>query len=209
MSNVILKAIKDWCNGKFQSKGEYLTAEDLEEFHPGGVKLGVDENGNPGYYKYDESAGADTLVPFKYEKGTEFWDLRGLHWSHTSYPPASSDTYICYNKGKLKKIKVIGNLKGWVRSSGSKVNVRFGFKGYLKDGEGNRLIDQKEVSIASLINIAYSDGKQTVDFEKEIDISDVWFPNSDETDYAPCFSIYVSGLYGAGSIDADLIYCND
>lgn len=73
MSNVILKAIKDWCNGKFQSKGEYLTAvpegyvttEDLKEFHPGGVKLGVDENGNPGYYKYDESAGADTLVLFE------------------------------------------------------------------------------------------------------------------------------------------------
>jgi len=30
----------------------------------GGVKFGKDADGNPGYYKYDESAGADTLVPF-------------------------------------------------------------------------------------------------------------------------------------------------
>ena len=31
----------------------------------GGLKLGTDENGNDGYYKYDEEAGADTFVPFK------------------------------------------------------------------------------------------------------------------------------------------------
>ena len=30
MSSAILKAIRDWCIGKFQSKGNYLTEEDLE-----------------------------------------------------------------------------------------------------------------------------------------------------------------------------------
>lgn len=29
-----------------------------------GVRLGKDADGNPGYYKFDESAGADTLIPF-------------------------------------------------------------------------------------------------------------------------------------------------
>lgn len=31
----------------------------------GGISFGVDSEGNYGYYKYDETAGADTLVPFK------------------------------------------------------------------------------------------------------------------------------------------------
>ncbi len=103
MSNVILKAIKDWCNGKFQSKGEYLTAEDLEGFHPGGVKLGMDENGNPGYYKYDESAGADTLVLFEGGNG-----LKIKEWVVTANGGyeynAESQTYSIVHTDKDRKM---------------------------------------------------------------------------------------------------------
>ena len=31
----------------------------------GGLSFGIDSKGNYGYYKYDETVGADTLVPFK------------------------------------------------------------------------------------------------------------------------------------------------
>ncbi len=72
MSREVLKAVKDWCMGKFQTKGnyltsvpeEYVTTQQLENFHPGGIRLGKDEEGNCGYYKYDEVAGADTFIPF-------------------------------------------------------------------------------------------------------------------------------------------------
>lgn len=49
--------------GKVRLTEEEMRA--LVERHTGGVRLGVDEEGNYGYYKYDEEAGADTLVPFK------------------------------------------------------------------------------------------------------------------------------------------------
>lgn len=79
-----LKAIRDWCIGKFQPKGEYLTSipsgyvtntelseknyttmEEVEEKYVpkeslGGMTFGVDADGNYGYIK----AGADTVIPF-------------------------------------------------------------------------------------------------------------------------------------------------
>ncbi|GFI02305.1 hypothetical protein IMSAGC005_01133 [Lachnospiraceae bacterium] len=68
----ILRAIKDWCTGRFQPKGDYLTevpetyvtASSLNESYLGGIRFGRDADGNPGYYKHDEEAGADTVIPF-------------------------------------------------------------------------------------------------------------------------------------------------
>lgn len=51
-----------------------LTDEELQEFVRqcnGGLRLGTDENGNDGYYKYDLEAGADTFNPFRKSGGTE------------------------------------------------------------------------------------------------------------------------------------------
>lgn len=209
MSNVILKAIKDWCNGKFQSKGEYLTAvpegyvttEDLKEFHPGGVKLGVDENGNPGYYKYDESAGADTLVPFKSGGGGDFLDLYGLHFNTTSYV----SSYRYYNNGNLKKIKIVGTLKANVTATNTRT-ITFRFEGYPKDESGSRLGNKSYIDIAQLKDVK---GNQTIQFEKEIDISDIWFPNSNTNTYAPAFYLSAGGSGSTATIDADLIYCSN
>ena len=63
----ILRAIKDWCTGRFQPKGDYLTevpetyvtASSLNESYLGGIRFGRDADGNPGYYKHDEEAGAN------------------------------------------------------------------------------------------------------------------------------------------------------
>lgn len=39
--------------------------QELVKTYNGGMRLGTDENGNDGYYKYDEEEGADTFTPFK------------------------------------------------------------------------------------------------------------------------------------------------
>ncbi len=58
-----LEAVRDWCIGKFQRKGEYASLQDVQEVSAalGGLTFGVDAAGNYGYYK----AGADTVTPFK------------------------------------------------------------------------------------------------------------------------------------------------
>lgn len=45
-----------------------LTETEMQELvreYNGGLRFGTDENGNDGYFKYDEEAGADTFHPFK------------------------------------------------------------------------------------------------------------------------------------------------
>lgn len=44
-----------------------VTTEELQQMmldYNGGVRLGKDENGKSGYYEFDESVGADTVIPF-------------------------------------------------------------------------------------------------------------------------------------------------
>lgn len=97
MNSAILKAIRDWSIGKFQPKGnyltevpkEYITTSDLQNSYLGGIKLGKDENGNPGYFKYDEEAGADTLVPFSVGGGG---DIKEIDIIYSSYNESSSST---------------------------------------------------------------------------------------------------------------------
>lgn len=92
MSREVLKAVKDWCMGKFQAKGDYLTGvpeeyvttQQLENFHPGGIRLGKDEEGNCGYYKYDEAAGADTFIPFSMSSGEGYSGIDILSDTYTS-----------------------------------------------------------------------------------------------------------------------------
>ena len=43
---------------------------EIIEQHTGGVKLGKDSDGNPGYYKYDEETGTDTFCPFNSQNVT-------------------------------------------------------------------------------------------------------------------------------------------
>lgn len=43
--------------------------QELVKNYNGGMRLGTDENGNDGYYKYDEEEGADTFTPFKKSGG--------------------------------------------------------------------------------------------------------------------------------------------
>lgn len=45
-----------------------LTEAEMQELvrqYNGGFRFGTDENGNDGYFKFDEEAGADTFYPFK------------------------------------------------------------------------------------------------------------------------------------------------
>lgn len=71
MSREVLKAVKDWCMGKFQTKGNYLTSVPEEYVtdtkltvafmeNMSGVKIGQDPEGNWGYIVPD----TDVVIPF-------------------------------------------------------------------------------------------------------------------------------------------------
>lgn len=68
-----------------------------------GVRLGKDADGNPGYYKFDESAGADTLIPFKLG-GT---DISGIEKIYSDTGNASNTQLKTANITFLKKYQAV------------------------------------------------------------------------------------------------------
>lgn len=76
MSREILKAVKDWCMGKFQAKGDYLTSVPEEYVtnvkladafmkNMSGTKIAQNQEGNWGYIIPD----TDVVVPFNSGSG--------------------------------------------------------------------------------------------------------------------------------------------
>lgn len=114
MSREVLKAVKDWCMGKFQAKGnyltsvpeEYVTTQQLENFYPGGIRFGKDEEGNCGYYKYDEAAGADTFIPFSMSSGESYSgiDILSLTYLSTTSTVPYGNLHVNSVNKKYKKI---------------------------------------------------------------------------------------------------------
>ena len=52
----------------------------------GGISFGIDSQGNYGYYKYDETAGADTLVPFSSKTNLAFTSIASARASSGKFP---------------------------------------------------------------------------------------------------------------------------
>lgn len=99
----------------------------------GGVKFGKDEEGNPGYYKYDESAGADTFVPFSSGGGGGefYYPSCPCIWSCNS--TSGFNTLILMNNtNEFKKIRFKGRLENKGTGSSATSTTTFSFQGYKK-----------------------------------------------------------------------------
>ena len=222
MSNAVLKAIKDWCNGKFQAKGDYLTkvpekyitdvelnnamkemvtTEKLDNQYLGGIRLGKDESGNPGYYKYDEEAGADTLVPFSKGGGGsgEFYYPFcpvGYAITATSYQRRLS---IRNNNNEFQKIKIKGEviIRATSTTAASR-NITPGFSYYTKNADGSR----GAMKTINLCDPLYTSGitDSHKSFEKEISLENVWFSNANDSYYCGVDAV----LNSTGSCEASL-----
>ncbi|MDE5910262.1 MAG: hypothetical protein K2H52_16220 [Lachnospiraceae bacterium] len=129
MIGEILRAIKDWCIGRFQPKGDYLTevpenyvtTSNLNESYLGGIRFGRDADGNPGYYKHDEEAGADTVIPFNIgsEDGIKEIDIIfGSNYSSSSNA-ASVSNYFGTSELNNKEYKNLLALGIYTRTNSS------------------------------------------------------------------------------------------
>ena len=143
--------------GKVRLTEEEMRA--LVERHTGGVRLGKDEEGNYGYYKYDEEAGADTLVPFK-AGGAGSVKLRqygAATQTGTSFASAGGRIQLhIQNPEKVKRIVANGSFSaGNTSSTGGVQNVQLVLRGTQHTGE-SKSVDlaivqtyNKSISIAS------------------------------------------------------------
>ncbi len=143
--------------GKVRLTEEEMRA--LVENHTGGVRLGKDEEGNYGYYKYDEEAGADTLVPFK-AGGAGSVKLRqygAATQTGASFASAGGRIQLhIQNPEKVKRIVANGSLSaGNTSSTGGVQNVQLVLRGTQHTGE-SKSVDlaivqtyNKSISIAS------------------------------------------------------------
>lgn len=161
----------------------------------GGVKFGKDEDGNPGYYKYDESAGADTFVPFSSGGGGGELILPDYIYSSTVTNVTSSvaHKYFYNNAGKYNKLRLVGYIAA--KSNNASYTGQSGglyFGGYAVNEDGSKGAS-KSVSIATAQ--ARSTSYTIVNFDVEINYDEFWFPNSNLTT-APGIKQSNSGNYG-------------
>lgn len=119
MSVPNLRAIRNWCRETFAKKDEVEKInEDL-----GGNRFGVDEEGNHGYYKTDET-GADTFVPFKsggggvseFELNFRIYSINGYKYNSTTSLAGVSAIQI---PSGVKKIKLSGSYRGYSGPTGT------------------------------------------------------------------------------------------
>lgn len=130
MNEGVLKAVKDWCHGRFQAKGNYLTevpkgyvtGTELEASfseNMGGAKIAQDAEGNWGLL----TPGADAVTPFSSGGGEGIEGLEVLgFYANTSSGTGNIEyifTDVEFNKN-YKNILVIGT---YYRSSASGTNV--------------------------------------------------------------------------------------
>lgn len=214
MSN-ILRAIKDWSAERFQIKGDYLTevpegyvtTSDLEESYLGGIKFGKDENGNPGYYKFDESVGADTLVPFKIGgNGGSLSELSipiYLPLRDATYSSVSSYKFLHFNNlnglfNGVKKIKVVGSVNGRLTTGTSErtIGISFSYHGKKEDGTMDRsyTFSVGKISVNST-STKYNPFVTEIDF----DADNVFFDEIAGSANNPNFYLSLGGTNAAGS----------
>lgn len=165
--------------GKVRLTEEEMRA--LVENHTGGVRLGKDEEGNYGYYKYDEEAGADTLVPFK-AGGAGSVKLRqygAATQTGTSFASAGARILLhIQNPEKVKRIVANGSISAGNTSSTEGVkNIQLVLGGTQNTGGSKRVTlasvqtYNKNISTASTaleneeIDLSAFDLSKTIYFE--------------------------------------------
>lgn len=139
------------------------TVEEMEERIlqvNGGVRLGKDADGNPGYVVTDAETGADTVVPFSSSgknglpiKGTICFAGTGLNCVD-----GTANQYICnlfdvpLEISKVKEIKTITNIINWYRiNSGYTANLSRNMYIYLlAESSDGRILMYNSRAIISL-----------------------------------------------------------
>ena len=169
-----------------------MTEAEMQDFVRkcnGGLKLGTDENGNDGYYKFDEEAGADTFVPFK--KGgsagtgavaspyTHEVKFAGSHCSTIttnlySYFPVKNVTKLILKTLTLRAEKLT--------STASSSTIYFEIYGKKKDGTVSAI---KSYSVYTTSNTSYA---STTAAEVEIELDEY-----ESIEYVRLYRYKVSG----------------
>ncbi len=162
----------------------------------GGVKFGKDADGNPGYYKYDESAGADTLVPFSSGGMPAEIVFPGvISFGESNGSATYSFFYLNDQTFKFKKIRITGSVRGRATSSGKATSVTLNFAYYKKNEDGTRGSSQK----VQLAYVYANTASKSVPFEPvEIDLENVYFDETSLLGSNPSLQLYINS-YGAGS----------
>ena len=159
-----------------------------------------DANGIYGYRRKVD--GADTVIPFK--KSIEDGEFKSPFCPLTdSYSYVSSSTYdisklkLTNNDAGYKKMKVEGSLTGKLTSGTSSRDISLWFFAYLANPDGSRG-NSRNTQIAKVT--ATSVTAQSVNFSKEIDLSDLWYAGNATSAYTPVIRLDVRGTYGSGSV---------
>ncbi len=179
--------------GKVRLTEEEMRA--LVERHTGGVRLGVDEEGNYGYYKYDEEAGADTLVPFKSGGVRSIKLKQSGNGKYINGGSSIPNILYLQNPDGIRKITANGKITAYNTSSTGtqSYGLSLTLNGRRRD-TGTAL----SLTVASVKTTAGSSAQvqQTVE-NKEIDISQFDLSNP------IYFSFYINAKYSGGSIDME------
>jgi hypothetical protein len=169
----------------------------------GGVKIGKDAEGNPGYYKYDESVGADTFVPFKNSGGISEFVVPFLPFNFAyTYASSSSFDFLRLNNNfhGFKKIKIEGRIGGRLTTaSASNRTISIYFFYYEKNEDGTKGASK---SIKVAVMTASTTGTKWYDFEPiEIDIENCFISENNNDPCNPTLRLNVGGTYSAGIAD--------
>ncbi|MDE6975663.1 MAG: hypothetical protein K2P13_01470 [Lachnospiraceae bacterium] len=162
------------------------------------LKFAQDAEGNWGYV----APGADTVIPFK--KSIEDGEFKSPFCPLTdSYSYVSSSAYdisklkMANNDAGYKKMKVEGSLTGRLTSGTLSRDISLWFFAYLANPDGSRG-NSRNTQIAKVT--ATSVTAQSVNFSKEIDLSDLWYAGNATSAYTPVIRLDVRGTYGSGSV---------
>ncbi len=166
----------------------------------GGVKIGKDAEGNPGYYKYDESVGADTFVPFKNSGGISEFVVPFLPFNFAyTYRSSSTSDFLRLNNNfhRFKKIKIEGRIGGRLTTaSASDRTISIYFYYYEKNEDGTKGAGK---SIKVAVMTASTTATKWYDFEPiEIDIGNCFINENNNDQYNPTLRLNVGGTYGEG-----------
>lgn len=153
-----------------------MTEAEMQDFVRkcnGGFQFGTDENGNDGYFKYDEEAGADTFVPFK--KGgsagtgaiaSPYTHVVKFEGSHCSIIKTDLYTYFPVKNVTKLLLKTLSLRAKKMTSTASSTTFTFEICGKKKDGSASVI---KSYSVYTTSNTSYT--STTVE-EVELDLDE-------------------------------------
>lgn len=167
----------------------------------GGVRLGKDADGNPGYVVTDAETGADTVIPFSKGGGGSLSEIEfpfyNMGITQPMYYVTPNTVVLRLTKTfPMKKIVVSGVIGGKTSSTSYTRSVSGRFTFYNKNEDGS--MGTSETITLGTLTVSGTSIKTVTFNEVVIDLESIYFEDAVDSTNNPQFLLSLGGSYAYG-----------